>query len=241
MSIQDTSGCAINFELQGKHFNSVSFDITCENIARWITMNTPELGSQTLEALGEIQRRLVRLRPIADKLLSINETLSATELMTHEFDPLTETTSVYFGKNLISTFKWVRAHPDVPVKPPGSLRIGAYPAGVHFDDESDQAREMKIELEDCIESFYYGAHRIVKLIQGLPGRKNFKVKSILVVRNKLIEHADHSTRYSFGFGTGGPIVRPYGSTNRQWVDAGFQTNVREMLAAIDSAFRTEHR
>jgi hypothetical protein len=70
----------------------------------------------------------------------------------------------------------------------------------------------------------------------LPSLQNFKCKEIVIVRNKLIERADHGDVYSFGFGSAGPKVRPMVHSGRTWTDSGLVRNTEAFIDALQSAF-----
>ena len=137
-----------------------------------------------------------------------------------------------------SSLRLRRAAPGVPLQIKQSVAVGTYHVGAASPVDNARSTELKSELEDLIEQYYYNAHRVLKLIQGLPSCRNFKAKEIAIVRNKLIEHSDHGDIYSFGFGTRGPVVRPIARTGRQWNDAGLVPNTEVFIPALISQFST---
>ena len=102
------------------------------------------------------------------------------------------------------------------------------------------APELEDELIPRLEAFYYNANRAwSSLEKGIFGRKKSKYIGIVMVRNRLIDHAEYGQLDTFGVSRGnGPRVKPLkiGSGDQE-VDPGLRTNfeerVREMRRRID--------
>jgi hypothetical protein len=99
---------------------------------------------------------------------------------------------------------------------------------------------VKAQLRPKLESFYYNAHRLLTLIEVLPGTTDFKFIGVKVVRNKLIEHAENGSLYSFGWSDNGPLVKPekLSTADPRWQDKGLLPNTIEMIAAVSNKLRT---
>lgn len=96
------------------------------------------------------------------------------------------------------------------------------------------------ELELLTESFYYIAHRLIKILRKLPYFKGFECKAVSNVRNKLIEHADDETDpivlNTFNpLGSKGPIIK-WIRLERQkniFIDRGLYYNASTFLNKLD--------
>ena len=76
----------------------------------------------------------------------------------------------------------------------------------------EESQAVLTRLQSDTAAFYRTAHRLLKVLQGLPCLKKVHCKQIAIVRNQLLEHAGEGSnnrgRWSFGFATGvGPRVR----------------------------------
>lgn len=212
-----------------------TFGTVLELIAAWPPARDAVLSSGNRDAIKEIVRRIDRLEAALHRLLAINAELCSTQLLDFQFDPTTETISVRLG-DATSSLKLNRADPNTPIQLRQHVAMAAYQSGSPAPQDSPRSSDLKSELEGLIEQYYYNAHRVLKLVQGLPRCGNFKSKEITIVRNKLIEHSDHGDIYSFGFGTQGPVVRPMARPGRGWNDAGLIPNTNAFVAALSALF-----
>lgn len=99
------------------------------------------------------------------------------------------------------------------------------------------------ELEDSSELFYYKSHRLIKLLERLPGIGKIKNCNVRIVRNLLIDHPHKeggSLTQSFACGgTNGPIIRPRvfisGRPGNPDLDPGLFINAKEFFDTISMA------
>jgi hypothetical protein len=109
-------------------------------------------------------------------------------------------------------------------------------------------RESLMRLQSDTEAFYYRAHRLLKLLETIQTFKNIvrdqKAKGIVIVRNKLMEHADgqDSNRREWSFGlesNKGPQMRPivFGGQPPSHVDEGYFVNRDNFLDLLHSRFK----
>jgi hypothetical protein len=186
-------------------------------------------------ALTEISERLIGLDRTFTRLMSINSALSA-EMPRFELDPKTEQLRMVHGDRVLFETQLNRANPDVPVRQTSSTHLMAYTSGAPVPGEPSARTELKRELAELVERYYYSAHRLLKVAQRLPGLKNVKCKEMILVRNKLVEHADHGDPYTFGVTPSGPRVRPVSVGIRQWTDPGLLPNTESFVRALTVAF-----
>lgn len=214
---------------------SSSYAPTLDAIDAWYAARRANLASDVIDTLSEIERRIHRLQLDLERLFEINaQLIKATQPQVH-LDQETNTLSFQLGGQ-IHSIKMNRANPDTPVSLCGVATAGSYRAGAVAKNDSAITTKLKSDLEGPLEHYYYNAHRVLKLIQKLPGLRNFKCKEITIVRNKLIEHADHGDIYSFGFGSAGLTVRPMVRPGRAWTDGGLLRNTEAFIDALQSAF-----
>lgn len=212
------------------------FVALADRLRNWYAALPLEAQRSLAETVEELQHRLIRLAGTYDRLIKLNETLIDRTGTSVSFNPETDTLAMVVDGKVAASVRLKRANPQVPVTLLGTHLISSFTSGaVESEPWHRLPSDEKLELEDKLESFYYGAHRALKLFQKLPGMRNVKAKGVLLVRNKLIEHADYSTRYSFGFGTGGPRVRPHGKVGRDVLDQGLEANALEFVQAIRKA------
>ena len=208
-----------------------------EALTAWHGIHCDSFSSNDIDTLREIARRIQRLQPALERLLQINaQLISETSPKVH-LDQDTDTLSIQVGDQ-IHSLKLNRAKPDTPVSLRGMATTGAYRAGAVSSNDTATISDLKSELEGSLEQYYYNAHRVLKLIQQLPGLRNFKCKEIIIVRNKLVEHADHGDIYSFGFGSAGPVVRPIVRLGRAWTDQGLLRNTEAFVNALLATLST---
>lgn len=215
----------------------LSFSPVLARISSWASSRDAALTAAHKDVVNEIVRRIQRLHTDLNRLLTINAELCGMELSEVQFDPATDTLSIRVD-DATNSLRLRRADPAVPIQMKQTVAVRAYHAGTSGPADSARSSELKSELEGLIEQYYYNAHRVLKLVRGLPSCRNFKSKEVTIVRNKLIEHSDHGDIYSFGFGTHGPVVRPIARPGRQWNDVGLVPNTEAFIAALVSQFAT---
>lgn len=129
--------------------------------------------------------------------------------------------------------------PNAKVDPPrvvASTVKGSFRAGAGRDGDSPQLLAARRELERLLERFYYSAFKVQKLVQQLPGNKKFPYNGITMVRNDLLEHPkDARHPHNFGFGTGGPFVRPARSPGGK-DDPGLIANAAAFIEELERRF-----
>lgn len=209
---------------------TTGFDQVIATVDRWTQCHV-NISSTDRQATNEIQRRVERLQTSFARLTDINSRLMELAPLKTSFDASTDTLVGSLG-DLEVRLKLNRADPEVPIKFTKLTEGVAYAAGQVSVDSDAELEALRAEMEGLLESYYYNAHRVLKLVQGLPGMRNFKCKEIVVVRNKLVEHADHGVFYSFGYGSTGPRVKPIGPPGRQWNDEGLFFNTKQFLDAL---------
>ena len=212
-----------------------TFEDAVAAVERWTQSTGEVLARADAAAAAEILRRVGRLRSTFTRLAEINTRLMATASISTSFDPDTDTFVARFGDGEMRV-KLRRIDPGVPIGITKLTEGGSYVARPNDAVSAQASDELKAEMEDLLESYYYNAHRVLKLVQGLPRMRNFKCKEVLIVRNKLIEHADHGDIYSFGWGSTGPRVKPMGRSGREWNDEGLFRNTESFLVALTAHF-----
>lgn len=189
-----------------------------------------------LEAASELKRRLKRLENDSNRLVKINNSLVDAELPRIRFDESTGTLTMSH-KGATQSIRLNRANSDVPVKLVQSTSLGAYMAGAEPPaDTTPESEELKLAMEQMLEHYYINAFRITKLVQIVTGRSKYHVPEITLVRNKLIEHAELGSIYSFGFGSNGPVVKPIHRGQSEWRDAGLIPNANALAESLRSVF-----
>lgn len=181
------------------------------------------------ELSKEFKRRIKRLENDYNRLMRINTLLCETSFPKTHFDESTGIRSILYNGGMFS-YKINPADPHVPVKLVGSTSTNFYSAGE--PNTSEGVEELQMEMENTLEQYYYSAFRITKIVQELTGRKNYHCHEITIVRNKLIEHPEAGSIYSFGYGTNGPQVKPICRGEKEWNDAGLVHNTAALVKSI---------
>ncbi|HUD07164.1 MAG TPA: hypothetical protein VMR34_04720 [Candidatus Saccharimonadales bacterium] len=129
--------------------------------------------------------------------------------------------------------------------------LGPNPREVHSEsvsatildyDEQDEKnipeaeREIIYYLVDKVSDYYYGAARLLKTLQKLPGLKKLDSAPVRNVRNKLLEHPEDSDSgvlmNSFGYSkNNGPVVKAMRSSDKAdvFLDKGLVPNTKALL------------
>lgn len=201
---------------------------------RGFASHAPALSAETQETLREVIRRLERLSAQTEKLIAINNSLLGTSGVSTEFDVSTDCLVIRAG-DTEQRLQLRRTDPNVPITMRTLTAGGAYHAGA-TDDVPLEDAQLRLELESKLEAFYQSAHRVLKLLGTIPDLRKIKCMAITQVRNKLIEHPDDGTIYSFGFGSTGPRVKPMRRGTPAWNDEGLVPNTRDFVDAIAAGF-----
>lgn len=199
---------------------------------RYVNKNIGEFTQEKKETANELKRRIKRLGNDYNRLIHINSILCEAKLPKVLFDETTDTMSIT-NKGVTQSIKLNRADPNIPMKIVSSTAIGAYSAKDTAETkESGRIDEFKMELEQLLEHYYNNAFRITKLTQVLTGKKKYHCVEITIVRNKLIEHPESGSLYSFGFGSNGPVVKPIHRGKKTWNDNGLVPNTAALVASL---------
>ena len=203
-------------------------------IATHAQRNKALLSPEATSAIAEARFRLMRLDRQYSRLLELNEALRAGDAMTLKYDESTSTFHAEFGGGLKQTFQI----PDVsgPLELKGLGDIASFDAGAPVKHLGPEHAALRMELEELVEAYYYGAHRLTVLIRKLPGQKGFSCMEMIVVRNDLLEHTKGEVSYDFGYGTGGPFVRPTRVAGSPPKDKGAVANTAAYVAMLQKAF-----
>lgn len=101
--------------------------------------------------------------------------------------------------------------------------------------------ERILDLQTMTESFYYFAHRALKVFRQVPQLRNIEAKGITFVRNKLLDHSDGSDsgvlEVTFMiFPWTGPVIKGAraAGTAHIFPDDGLWANVNEFSEALIS-------
>ena len=111
----------------------------------------------------------------------------------------------------------------------------------------DVYRVAFFEMEFFVESFYYMADRIRKVLNHktkniFPGLRNFKAEGVCQVRNHLLAHPEDFEQISVPSidcgGTEGPRLKIAKSDDKaEIIDLGFWVNAREFRDNLESLLR----
>lgn len=208
-----------------------------KDVVAFIRRNASYLRESQMEAASELKRRIKRMEGDFNRLIKINNLLLEAEMPHLEFEESTDTITIT-NKGHSRSIKLNRADPNVPIQLLGSTSIGAYKAGSQKPSMSDvESENLKMLMEQMLEHYYANAFRITKLVQVVTGSKKYHCSEITIVRNKLIEHPDTGSIYSFGFGTNGPVVKPIQRRGqRKWNDKGLVPNTTALVESLRVVF-----
>jgi hypothetical protein len=206
---------------------------------RFIGRMSGEFSQEQKEAANELKRRIRRLENDYNRLIHINSLLCEAKLPKIHFDETTGTMTVT-NKGKTQSIKLNRADPNIPVKIKGSTAIGAYTASdSNKTQEPEEIDELKMLMEQLLEHYYNNAFRITKLTQALTGKRKYHCPEITIVRNKLVEHPEAGSLYSFGFGSNGPVVKPMHRGPNTWNDNGLIPNTAALVASLIGVFSVD--
>lgn len=213
------------------------FGPVVDALRRFRSKESKTLSPAQLATTKEIETRLRRLAGQYEELLQVNQRLMDTDSRRPQlrFDPSSDTLTAGVGDTAIQ-IRFNRADPNVPISVDTLSATGIYTPG-ETPNESDELTQLKSRMESLLEDFYHSAHRVIKLVNTLPGMRKVEARAITIVRNKLVAHPEIGDFYSFGWSTSGPVVRPIHRPGRQWVDAGLIPNTKELTEVLSRAFR----
>jgi hypothetical protein len=205
-----------------------AFEAVLEQLARYRKSKGDNLPTAAEGALGEIENRVGKLARLYDELMEINSKVMAAARISVKFDPSTNTITYRFGE-IEERIILKRADPNVPIQRRNLGESAAYLAGAESFPVDPGLRS---ELEGKLESFYYIAHRVLKLFKETDDLPRIRCMPVTIVRNKLIEHPTEDQFYSFGVGSTGPLVKPMHRGDVHFHDAGLSPNASAWCKAI---------
>jgi hypothetical protein len=201
-------------------------------LAQYEIAHRSKLSEHDRETLIEVSRRIERLDELAADLIRINNRLWDKHSVDAGFDPVS-------GECTFNGLR-MKVNPSDPTRPmQGATMVtsSGYHAGKHAPRDAEEG-ELRREMEQLLEGFYQSAHRIIKLLKGVPGLNDISCSEIARVRNKLIEHADKGSIYSFGVGSNGPRIATITRGPSKVSDIGFVPNAEAFVKAIVGACST---
>lgn len=216
------------------HAQSPNIRKANKTVVDYLERKQRDLTIEQREAGNELKHRLRRLESDCNRLIKINNYLMDSEMPRVHFDESTDTMTYTF-KGMSQSIKFRRADPNVPVKLGGSTAISAYVAGAKSTDSSN-TEELKMLMEQMLEHYYDNAFRVTKLAQLVSGKKKYHCEAITIVRNKLIQHPEVGSIYSFGFGANGPVVKPIHRGKKVWNDHGLVPNTTALIDSLTDLF-----
>ena len=228
-------------------FAQVNLDMATENI-RTLYKATVQYGKDRgsefdqdqMEISKELKRRIKRLENDYNRLMKINTLLCEAKLPKTHFDENIGEISISHKGTTLS-LKVERANPSTPVTLLDCTSVGAYSTeGLDDNEDSDVVGELQMEMERILEHYYNSAFRITKILQEITRRKNYHCHEITIVRNKLIEHPEAGSIYSFGYGSSGPIIKPMFFDQKEWSDAGLVHNTAALVKSVLNIFALEY-
>jgi hypothetical protein len=206
-----------------------------KTVVAYINSHSGVLTALQTQAATELKRRLGRLENECSSLIRLNNLLLDAEGMKISFDEATGVLSTTM-KGVTQSVTINRADPAIPVKVGQPVVVQAYHAGVETNPPtSENIDSVRQQLEQLIEGYYYNAFLITKLAKTITGRK-FEFREITIVRNKLVEHFEGVSIYSFGVGSGGPLVKPIQIAPATWNDAGLVHNTTTLVNSLNALF-----
>lgn len=208
-------------------------------VSKYLKKHARDLSPTQKEAGIELKRRINRLENDCNRLIKINNWLLDNEGLEAAFDQSSDTlTFSYKGKSV--SIKLNRAVPAVPFIIPDTVATSGYKTSVLKEGlDTSHVDELKMVMEQMLEHYYSNAFRITKLVQQITNRKKYHCRPITMVRNKLVEHPEPGSIYSFGFGSNGPLVKPMHRGTTGWRDAGLVPNTIELVSSLNSVFEND--
>jgi len=191
------------------------------------------LSPRDVKTLGEVVRRLQRLAVEAARLTELNNRLVDSDAVSIDFDSESDTL-VFRAGDAEMRLQLLRGEPDTPLRVSHLTNGGAYDAA-HDAREPSAEAPVRRELETTVEAYYNSAHRVLKLLATVPSLTKISCRQVTIVRNKLVEHPDKGSIYSFGYGSSGPRIKPLQTRPVKWTDEGLVPNTRAFVNAIVAA------
>jgi hypothetical protein len=206
-----------------------------KTVVAYINSHSGVLTALQTQAATELKRRLRRLENECSSLIRLNNLLLDSDGMKISFDEATGVLTTTM-KGVSQSLTISRADPAIPVKVGQPAVVQAYHAGVETDPPTPENIDtLRQQLEQMIEGYYYNAFLITKLAQKITGRK-YECREITIVRNKLVEHFEGVSIYSFGIGSSGPVVKPIQIAPATWNDAGLVHNTTALVNSLNTVF-----
>ncbi len=203
---------------------------------KFLNHSSSLLSYEQLEAAKELKRRIKRMENDFNRLMQVNKLLCDAKIPKVHFDEHTSIITVTTERGSQS-IKLNRKDPNIPVKLLDSTAIGVYLADDSEDTkDSEHEAELKMMMEQLLEHFYNNAFRVTKLVQVVTGKSKYHCQEITIVRNKLIEHPESGSLYSFGYGTNGPVVKPMYRGEKLWNDLGLIPNTESLINSLIEVF-----
>lgn len=193
--------------------------------------------------LSEIHVRLINLKSQYLSLMVLNDeylTTCSTNFSV-AFDSEIDTLTIQTPHKK-THLKLNRANANIPIQLKSESDMHAFSLNKDSDNKSGDSFRIKSQIAIELECFYFNAAKLWKLIENdLLKKKRTTFIGILLVRNKLIEHAEKFDIFSFGASRKlGPTVKPLhsGSNIEKWHDAGLKKNTTELVQMIHSRLRS---
>jgi len=219
-------------EITNEVKSAPSFERPKDLLVRYAEVWGEKLTAEQISSVKEIGRRLDRLNKLAERLVFINNELLKRDCLTSNMKFENDSLVIEFGGEQ-KIIKFNRKDPNVPVELIGHTIVSAYSANSEEKDSDETVLLLKEDLEDQLESYYQNAHRVLNMIKYLPGITKLKCDAIMIVRNKLVEHTEGRHIYSFGYGNGGPVVKPIKPSGAsEFHDRGLLKNSQVFIEAL---------
>lgn len=103
-----------------------------------------------------------------------------------------------------------------------------------------EVKEMETVLYQDTILFYRHGHRLLRALRSLPGLGSIECLEVTIVRNQLMEHPEGKpevTLPSFGWGTGGPRIKPMRAApdSKEHQDQGLFHNAMRLEESLHAA------
>jgi len=149
------------------HPSDTTFSDVLQGVVAYKETNSSSLTQEQLNSLTEIQHTLERLDNQFNRLMGLNTRLVAADNISHTFDPSSGTMTIRVGE-LTQSFKLRPADPNVPnvsIMPVQSASQTVYHAGGIVPPHQTNNKPLRLQMEELLVSYYYGAHRVLKLVK----------------------------------------------------------------------------
>lgn len=214
------------------HAQAPSYQPASDALQRYRARHERDLDAQQRETLYEVARRLEQLDEQAHRLIEQNNAFMAGHTITKIPGPEgADTIVVRLPGALPVAITTKRADPNIPVEIGSTAGGGAYHVVSERASAFGVSDSERRKYESEVEAYYYNAHRVLDLLRETPGLGKLQSRAITIVRNKLVEHPTVGAKYSFGFGSAGPVVRPMGGAGG-WRDDGLVPNTEAFITDL---------